>query len=119
MVVNDTTTLRRFLALLDSQHSIPILTKGVERPVSAPALVEELRAPRSTIYRCIKDLMDEGLLVKVRSQRNLAGHWFDEYRTAVNEVRFYINESGIAMELVPAKDMASRLLKLWAYVERK
>ena len=119
MIIDDAARIRKVVELLGTEQAASILTKSADRPVSVPRLVDELQVPRSTVYRYINDLVEAGLLTQIRSQRTPDGHWFEEYRSLVSEVRLRIAESGVSMELMSATDMVSRFLKLWDHLGRK
>lgn len=119
MIVNDPSIIRRIIQVLESPNAITILRCGLAKTVSAPELMKELQIPSASLYRCVEDLLDAKLMVKVRSGRTVDGHWFDEYRTVVKEIRFCLSNGGVTMELVSTEDMVNRFLRLWGEIGRR
>jgi DNA-binding IclR family transcriptional regulator len=82
------------------------------RPVSVAELSSKLNIPLSSTYRCVKTLMDAGLLLAVGSVLTDEGKKYNLYQTAVTAIDIHFSDGNLQVELTPRMDLTHQFTKL-------
>lgn len=99
--------------LLEDEYAREILVETHDEPRSARALSEACDASRSTIYRRIERLQDQGL-VESRQQLDPDGHHREVFVATLRRVSVELTDDGFVVEVDRAEeDAANRFTRLY------
>lgn len=94
----------------DTMASILVYTTDQER--SAEELAELVDSSRSTVYRRIDILVDEGLLTE-QLQLDRQGNHYHVYRAAIRRVEARFEGEEIEIHVERREDGVDRFVRLW------
>lgn len=85
------------LAALANRWDREILAMAQREPIAAKTVLERTDIPKSTLYRRVNHLQEEGLLVVVRSTIE-DGHRIDRYRCPLAKASLTIEGGEVRLE---------------------
>lgn len=100
-----------FINLLRDEYCRKILAEA-EEPISVAELSKRLGIPLSSAHRCVKTLVEMGLITPVRFVITDDGKKYRLYQTAIEVIRVSFAKGDLTVEVKPKMELSDRFTKL-------
>ncbi len=93
-----------------------ILAVCIRRPLSVKDIAQQTGIPLASVYRNVRALETDALLVVERSAMTAEGKPYDLYRSRLREANMRISASGVELGWQVESTVEDRLIHLWNYL---
>lgn len=100
-------------AALSDEYARRILSVCIKQARSVRDIEADTGMPQATVYRHVKQLVEEKLLVVERSAITPDGKRYELYRSRVRMARIELDQSGVRMIWEPVEETEERLARAW------
>jgi hypothetical protein len=101
------------LDALSSKPSRQILASCIRKARSARQIEETTRVPTASVYRVIKELVQDGLLIVERSAMTPDGKTYDLYRSRIRRAGLEVDAAGVHLSWDVYAPVEDRLMNMW------
>lgn len=104
----------KVVAALSDEYRRRILAACIRKPRSAKEVEADTGMPQATVYRHLKSLEEEGLIMVERSAMTPDGKRYDLYRSRIQRARVEMDADGVRVAWEPVEAMEERLARVWS-----
>jgi predicted transcriptional regulator len=116
LIVKGEPAKQRILSALSDEYSRRILTATVDQPLDALELSKNFDIPVTTVYRRIQDLLDAGLIVRIKSDRANQGRWYDLYQSLLLRIDVSFEHGETKIDATLNDQISDEFTRMWARI---